>query len=339
MGFDGEHIGQTVLTQVLKRKGVKLTRHKHHFDILTAREAWEVKTVGVDSMYHQMSVKASQKVAKRAWARAHNLKPRSMLIVINDGAKVYVKNGLGKFRSGGMKRVKTYKNWRKELGHGRIERLVEGRPDPRFKWMKDRGIELEKGLTIEDARGGFGQLERISDKVLKDVGAKGGRFRIITHPVTQEKEWAHLKGKIPRGWDGTGYTWDDVYGISNDITMGAIAPANSGGISIIRHEMGHKINRIEGHLIRQPEFEKIHQNLSKIPGLRSYYKQAGEAGRSETFASFVDGYYASKDEIAEAAYFGRIGSRDRWESLGTGITDRDMKPMIDWWEKFLGGLK
>jgi len=122
MGFDGEHIGEVTLRNVLNRKGVKLTSHKHEFDILTSREAWEVKTVGIDSKYHQMSVKAKQKLEKTAWAKKAKKKPQSMLIVVNKSAEVYVRSGLGKFRTGGMKKIKTYKDWRKELGHGRTER-------------------------------------------------------------------------------------------------------------------------------------------------------------------------------------------------------------------------
>lgn len=127
MGFDGEHIGETTLKK-LKYKNPTLTSHKHKFDILTDREAWEVKTVGLDAE-HKMSVKKGQKIKKLAWAKKHKKKVKSMMVIVNDMANVYVKNGLGEFRPGGMKKVATYKNWRKQVGHGRMERLVEGKPE------------------------------------------------------------------------------------------------------------------------------------------------------------------------------------------------------------------
>lgn len=134
MGFDGEHIAETVLRK-LGYKGVTLTRHKHHFDVLTAREAWEVKTVGKGSKFHQMSVKARQKLGKLAWAKRNRKSAKSMLIVVNDTAEVFVKGGLGKFRTGGMKKVAIYKDWRRDVGHGRIERLMEGKPTLKWKPM------------------------------------------------------------------------------------------------------------------------------------------------------------------------------------------------------------
>ncbi len=125
MGFDGEHIGEVVLRR-LGYKGVKLTSHKSKFDILTAREAWEIKTVGRDALDKKMSIKAKQKVEKLAWAKKNRKSPKSMMVIVNDSAEVYVRDGLGKFRSGGMKKVATYKDWRKEVGHGRTTRAVQG---------------------------------------------------------------------------------------------------------------------------------------------------------------------------------------------------------------------
>ena len=97
MGFDGESIGEKVLRDTLKYKGVELTRHKAKFDIVTKSTAWEVKTVGRDSKYKQMNVKPKQKKEKLKWAKEHKKKPKSMLIIVNDTAEVFIKDGIGKF--------------------------------------------------------------------------------------------------------------------------------------------------------------------------------------------------------------------------------------------------
>lgn len=178
MGFDGEHIGEVVLRR-LGYKGVKLTSHKSKFDILTSREAWEIKTVGRDAVDKKMSVKARQKLEKLAWAKKNKRRPKSMMVVVNDSAEVYIRDGLGKFRPGGMKKVRTFKDWRKEVGHGRTERLVEGRPAPIFvpaktikeaeRWVK-KNIEGVDNVSFK----GFG-LEQVND-IMKELSILQGKY-------------------------------------------------------------------------------------------------------------------------------------------------------------------
>jgi hypothetical protein len=129
----------------LAKKGYKnpvTTKHKDKFDIITDREAWEVKTVGADAVDHKMSVKAKQKASKIAWAKENKKKPMSMLIIVNDYTEVYTKAGLGKFRPGGMKKVATYKNWREEIGHGRTTRLTK--EVPTFTSLEEAKIAMNK---------------------------------------------------------------------------------------------------------------------------------------------------------------------------------------------------
>ena len=210
MGFDGEHIGESTLKK-LGYKDITLTRHKHNFDLLTSRDAWEVKTVGVDAI-HQMSVTAKQKIKKLAWAKKNGKRAKSMLIVVDGEANIYVKSGIGKFRPKGMKKVATYKNWRKQVGHGRTERLVEKRVVPEIgvgrekiskiipvasppwmksvekrhriaikKWAKLRDMNPDKYTKLIDER--IGQLVdksdvyiRIPPKNFQSV-LKDGRFK------------------------------------------------------------------------------------------------------------------------------------------------------------------
>ncbi len=159
MGFDGEHIGEVVLRR-LGYKNVVLTSHKSKFDILTAREAWEIKTVGRDALDKKMSIKAKQKVEKLAWAKKNRKSPKSMMVIVNDSAEVYVRDGLGKFRSGRMKKVATYKDWRKEVGHGRTERLVEGKPRlSEAKWIESLSEDEREAIHHYTA----GEYERIRE--------------------------------------------------------------------------------------------------------------------------------------------------------------------------------
>ena len=106
MGFEGEAIAQKIISK--KQKSAKLTRHKHEFDILTNKEAWEVKTVGADAKDIKMTVKGSQKIAKETWAAKNKKEIKSMLVVINDKIDVFVRDGVGGFRPNTMKKLGTF---------------------------------------------------------------------------------------------------------------------------------------------------------------------------------------------------------------------------------------
>jgi hypothetical protein len=57
---------------------------------------------------------------------------------------------------------------------------------------------------------------------------------------------ARLKGITPRGWEGTGQTWDNVVGSGGGVDTPAIIVANRfnenhGSVNAILHEVAHKI--------------------------------------------------------------------------------------------------
>jgi len=237
----------------------------------------------------------------------------------------------------------------------RTERLKPYEPEAeQTEWMRERGVELEKGLLAKDAKEGVRQLGRIPSGVLTTVGEQKGKFRILKpyESITTQKEYATLKGKKPRGW--ISHTWDDACGCSNDVTMGAVVGRASGSISTIRHEMGHLIDKTVGQalkkpqarLIYDPEFDKTYKRLLELDAqgkikLANYFKQpgAGWAGKQETLAGFMDCYYATSGDVVAAYKARRILVNNRWGGLGKGITSKDMKPMIDWWEGIVKELK
>lgn len=186
MGFDGEHIGEVALRR-LGYKGVRLTSHKSKFDILTSREAWEIKTVGRDALDKKMSVKAKQKVEKLAWAKKNRKRPKSMMVVVNDSAEVYVRDGLGKFRPGGMKKVRTFKDWRKEVGHGRTERLVEGKQLSEAKWIES--LSTEESVAIKQYSSGSYGVIRDYQRTGKDFAGAKRYTRSIENALNRAKPY------------------------------------------------------------------------------------------------------------------------------------------------------
>jgi len=309
MGFDGEHIGETIL-RALGRKGVKLTTHKAKFDILTAREAWEVKTVGRDAL-HQMSVKAEQKLAKLKWAKARKLKPKSMMVIVNDVAEVYIKDGIGKFRAGGMKKVKTYKNWRKDVGHGRIERLVEGRPLPVFlpaksikeaeKWAKNniRGLKevsfkgfdiaqvnsvLSELNTLQNRYGRLGTLEGIEIKS-KSFGLAGRMRGAKVLEIREDITDAFLIRLKEAGIDG----WTKI---------------KSGLSGLIDHEIGHTFT---------PDIWSVKAGKTTLTSFGKRLDKFFEANK-ERIRKEISEYAASirHEFVAEAFAMREAGTAPKW---------------------------
>ena len=139
-GFDGEHIASDTLHK-MGYKVVESTRHKDAIDIVTSNTCWEVKAISKEAKHHQMSVKPEQKARKLAFAKKEKKKVKSMMVILNDTAEIYVKDGIGKWRKGGMQKVRTISNWRTEVGHGRTERFTQTKEKVKRKPAKPKKKE------------------------------------------------------------------------------------------------------------------------------------------------------------------------------------------------------
>lgn len=125
VGFDGEHIAHNTLNK-MGYKNPQVTRHRDPMDIITSKTAWEVKTLRYGGKAPaRMFIKPNQKKAKLAWCKANGKNPKSMLIMINEVCEVFIRDGLGSFSPGSMKRVRFVKNWKEQIGHGRTERFYK----------------------------------------------------------------------------------------------------------------------------------------------------------------------------------------------------------------------
>lgn len=267
MGFDGEHIAE----MWLKKKGyknVKLTRHKHDFDVLSDKHAWEVKGIGIDSSSHKMSITKEQKIDKLKWAKKNKKKPMSVMVIMNDGVTIHIREGLGRFMEGGMPKVGASKNWRKVYGHGRTHRLVETkvRTPKKVRWVdatdfddaqkqfqEHFGIDVKyEGYNVEQKRASawrytnlmgkeYDRIAREFDLDMKKI--KGSLNKLII----ENNEYATVKG---RGI-GIAYYWEDLkqikvageamYNPKVALTKGGHTVGGDMG-SMIRHEIGHSIN-------------------------------------------------------------------------------------------------
>lgn len=90
-------------------------------------------------------------------------------------------------------------------------------------------------------------------------------IKLINFPLTELEEYTFLKGVVPRGWENTGYTWDDVPGAGGDPTVAKIGhsdplPENfHDTLNLELHEIAHAIDQfVLNDISFGAEFMAIH---------------------------------------------------------------------------------
>mgnify|MGYP001223830422 CR=1 FL=1 len=92
------------------------------------------------------------------------------------------------------------------------------------------------------------KLSVFPPKLIDRLIGKGEKMRLITGRLTDEPEYQHLRGKIPRGWEDTGCTWDDVPGVGGNPIVVRIDACGSNSehssVCLELHEVAHRIDEI-----------------------------------------------------------------------------------------------
>jgi len=113
--------------------------------------------------------------------------------------------------------------------------------------------------------------------------------------VTNFPQFASLRGTIPRGWEGTGYTWDSVPGTGTEdgIFLGDSAkPNNAASLSI--HEGTHAIDRALDFSDNSAQLKKLFRDeqrraVQRADGNATYRRSNIE----EFLAVAVEEYYCN----------------------------------------------
>ena len=150
--------------------------------------------------------------------------------------------------------------------------------------------------TVEDVDAIVAHASLLPDYVFRRFQRKGVRFVACRDSVTDFE--TSLRGKIPRGWEQTGKTWDDVPGVflpdRNRVVIATIehdsqrvipdrSVGTHGSADLLLHETLHGYDFAGGHAVtRDARFVDARQ--SDLDRLDDYERQAGEAGLEETFA-------------------------------------------------------
>lgn len=140
----------------------------------------------------------------------------------------------------------------------------------------------------EEANKMIDRMERIPENYIEWLIEDGTRIRLINNPMTEEPEYEHLKGVVPRGWEETGKTWDDVPGAGGQLIVARIGYSDPGEFhgshNLELHEIGHQVDFV----------------VFEMYGLDSTNETFAQL--TETEASLFSGAYYKYDEeyFAEA---------------------------------------
>ena len=112
----------------------------------------------------------------------------------------------------------------------------------------DQLVVLPAGSYNEkEAQAMMKRLEKIPASILTTLYDKGVKIKLVNGTITNEPELSYLKGVTPRGWEGTGLTWDDIPGVSEKIVVVRIGYSKKGkghnSFNLEIHETLHAVDR------------------------------------------------------------------------------------------------
>lgn len=101
-------------------------------------------------------------------------------------------------------------------------------------------VKLPSGYYDEaEANKMITNIEKFGTRILQGMVDKGVEVYLVNGPITDHPAMSSAKGVTPRGWEGTGTTWDDIPGVGGNPTIIRIGHSDYG--------MGHGSHNLELH--------------------------------------------------------------------------------------------
>lgn len=155
---------------------------------------------------------------------------------------------------------------------------------------------------VEETQAMIERVAAIPENMLQKLVAANLSLIFMDYPLTQLPEYEHLVGEVPRGWEDTGLTWDDVPGVGGSNTAARIGysefGSGHGAINLELHEISHSIDNYldtkSNRVSETEEFLAIHtaEKEMMFPG-NTYFDYV-----EEYFAEVMAYYYLSSDSKA-----------------------------------------
>lgn len=168
-------------------------------------------------------------------------------------------------------------------------------------------MPAEGDYDIDEAEKMKDRILNISPKILLSMYKAGVRMKLANGPITNEPELQYLQGEVPRGWEYTGMTWDDVPGAGGyDLPIARIGYSdpsfenNHDTINLELHELAHTVDnyitgRVEDALSFSDEFIDVWEQEVHSVLPYDYFIDYPEEYFAEAFAM----YYLSEDSKNE----------------------------------------
>lgn len=167
-------------------------------------------------------------------------------------------------------------------------------------------VRASSDESWQEAQQMISRLNHVENSILYQTSSNGAVFILADTPITEQPEFAHLKGVVPRGHTNS---WDDIPGAGGHVSMARIGYSEYGkghsAINLELHEYGHVVDAftVGVQVSETEEFRAIHaaevDSLMNSNSQRDYYDIVEEYF-GETFAMY---YYTaeSRAELAEKA--------------------------------------
>lgn len=167
-------------------------------------------------------------------------------------------------------------------------------------------VRASSDESWQEAQRMISRMNNVENSILYQTSSNGAVFILADTPITEQPEFAHLKGVVPRGHTNS---WDQIPGAGGHVSMARIGYSEYGKghstINLELHEYGHVVDSftVGVQVSETEEFRAIHADevdqLMNSNSQREYYDIVGEYF-GETFAMY---YYMaeSRAELAEKA--------------------------------------
>src|SRR5699024_9159572 len=149
-----------------------------------------------------------------------------------------------------------------------------------------------------EAQAMIDRLSRVDDRILQHTNRAGVNIILMDMPLTDLPEFEYLSGQVPRGWENTKQTWDEVTGAGGHTVAARIGHSDPGSghstINLEMHEYGHAVDSYAaGFTVSQSgEFRQImNSEKSALFGdhqVPEYFDEPGEYF-AEVFAMYYLG--------------------------------------------------
>ena len=178
---------------------------------------------------------------------------------------------------------------------------AEGAINPYLQNMVD--VRASSDESWQEAQRMISRMNHVENSILYQTSNNGAVFILADTPITEQPEFAHLKGVVPRGHTNS---WDEIPGAGGHVSMARIGYSEYGKghstINLELHEYGHVVDSftVGVQVSETEEFRAIHaEEVDQLFGgssQREYYNMAEEYF-GETFAM----YYYTDDSRSELA--------------------------------------